>query len=229
MRNRRQNVKTDLSMEDPWRVFRIMAEFVDGFDVLSKVGPAVTMFGSARLKNNHPYYKAAEQTAYLLSKEGYAIMTGGGPGIMEAGNKGAKRAGGESVGLNIDLPFEQIPNKYTTVLINFHYFFCRKVMFLKYAAAFVIFPGGYGTLDEFSEAITLIQTKRMEGFPVILFGSKYWHGLLDWMKHTMLKEGCIAAEDLDIFRVVDKPEDVVTLIKRFYSNRKKGYNGGKKG
>ena len=217
MRNRR-NVKVDLNMEDPWRIFRIMAEFVDGFDVLSKIGPAVTMFGSARLKKTHPMYKLAERTAYLLAKEGYAIITGGGPGIMEAGNKGAKAANGESIGLNIDLPFEQVPNRYTTTLLNFHYFFCRKVMFLKYATAFVIFPGGYGTLDEFSESITLIQTKRMEGFPVILVGSQYWEGLLDWLRKSVLKLNCIEESDLDIFKVVDKPEEVVAVIKKFYSN-----------
>ena len=226
MRNRR-NVKVDLNMEDPWRIFRIMAEFVDGFDVLSKIGPAVTMFGSARLKKTHPMYKLAERTAYLLAKEGYAIITGGGPGIMEAGNKGAKAANGESIGLNIDLPFEQVPNRYTTTLLNFHYFFCRKVMFLKYATAFVIFPGGYGTLDEFSESITLIQTKRMEGFPVILVGSQYWEGLLDWMRKSVLKLNCIEESDLDIFKVVDKPGEVVAVIKKFYSNRQKTLNGKK--
>jgi len=220
MKNRRK-IREDLSMEDPWRVFRIMAEFVDGFDVLSKVGKAVTMFGSARIRRDHKMYRLAEETAYLLAKEGYAIMTGGGPGIMEAGNKGAKRAGGESVGLNIDLPFEQVPNPYITTLLNFHYFFCRKVMFLKYASAFVIFPGGYGTLDEFSESITLIQTKRMESFPVIVFGSKYWKGLLEWMEKTVLKEGCIDKEDLDIFQVVDTPADVVKVVKKFYNNRNK--------
>jgi len=224
MRNRRQNLRTDLSMEDPWRVFRIMAEFVDGFDVLSKIGPAVTIFGSARLKNTSPIYKAAEKTAYLLAKEGYAILTGGGPGIMEAGNKGAMRAEGESVGLNIDLPFEQVPNRFTTTLINFHYFFCRKVMFLKYASAFVIFPGGYGTLDEFTESITLIQTKRMEGFPVILYGSEYWKGFLTWLKDVVLRHHCIDAIDLDIFRVVDNPEDVVAVVKKFYDDRRKANN-----
>jgi len=225
MKNRRK-VREDMSMEDPWRVFRIMAEFVDGFDVLSKVGKAVTLFGSARIKRDHKMYRLAEETAYLLAKEGYAIMTGGGPGIMEAGNKGAKRAGGNSVGLNIDLPFEQVPNPYITTLLNFHYFFCRKVMFLKYASAFVIFPGGYGTLDEFSESITLIQTKRMDSFPVIVFGSKYWQGLLEWMEKTVLKEGCIDKEDLDIFQVVDTPQDVVKVVKKFYSNRKR--NNGKR-
>lgn len=221
MKNRSKMRGEDMNLEDPWRVFRIMAEFVEGFDILSQIGPAVTMFGSARIKRSHPMYKMAEKTAYLLAKEGYAVMTGGGGGVMEAGNKGAKKAGGESIGLNIELPFEQVPNKYVTTLINFHYFFCRKVMFLKYAAAFVIFPGGYGTLDEFTESITLIQTKRMQGFPVILIGRKYWEGLMDWMHSVVLKNNCIEKKDLDIFQVVDNPEEVVGLIKKFYANRHK--------
>ena len=215
-----KKMKSDLSVEDPWRVFRIMAEFVDGFDVLSKIGPAVTIFGSARIKRGHKYYKQTEETAFLLAKEGYAVITGGGPGIMEAGNRGAKRAGGESVGLNIDLPFEQVPNPYITTLVNFHYFFCRKVMFLKYASAFVIFPGGYGTLDEFSESITLIQTQRMKRFPVIVVGSAYWKGLINWLKDQVCREGCIDKSDLDIFQVVDTPKEVVAAIKKFYSNKK---------
>ena len=209
----------EFNIEDPWRIFRIMAEFVEGFDVLSQVGQAVTMFGSARIDASHPMYKMAEKTAYLLAKEGYVIITGGGPGIMEAGNKGAMNAKGKSIGLNIELPFEQVPNKYVTTLINFHYFFCRKFMFLKYASAFVIFPGGYGTLDEFTESITLIQTKRMEGFPVILVGSEYWKGFVDWMRNVVLKNQCIAAEDLNIFQIVDTPEEVVKVIKKFYANR----------
>ncbi len=206
-------------MEDPWRVFRIMAEFVDGFDQMSKIGPAVSMFGSARIKRDSPYYLAAEETAKLLVKAGYAVITGGGPSIMEAGNKGAMEAGGKAIGLNIDLPFEQKPNRYINHLINFHYFFCRKVCFVKYAKAFVIFPGGYGTLDEVSESITLIQTQRMEPFPVILYGSKYWQGLLDWFKTSVLKEDCIEAKDLDIMQVVDKPEDVVKIIRKFYGKK----------
>ena len=203
-----------------------MAEFVDGFDVLSKIGPAITLFGSARLKDNARLYAEVEKTAYLLAKEGYAIITGGGPGVMEAGNKGALRARGQSVGLNIDLPFEQVPNRFITTLINFHYFFCRKVMFLKYASAFVIFPGGYGTLDEFTESITLIQTKRMEGFPVILYGSQYWQGFIDWLRDSTLKYDFIDIADMDIFQVVDTPEDVVKVIRNFYSKRKSDH--GKK-
>ena len=211
-------------MEDPWRIFKIMAEFVEGFEELKDVGPAVSMFGSARIKSNHPYYKAAEKTASLLVKAGYAVITGGGPSIMEAGNKGAAEAGGKSIGLNIDLPFEQKANPFINHLINFHYFFCRKVCFVKYAKAFVIFPGGYGTLDELSESITLIQTQRMEPFPVILFGTKYWKPLIDWFEGPVLHEGCIDAKDLDMIKVVDTPEDVIRLIKKFYL--KKGH--GKK-
>ncbi len=217
----RELVAEDFRDEDPWRVFRIMSEFVDGFHSLSKVGNAVTVFGSSRLRPEHPMYLAAEKTAFLLVKKGYAVITGGGPGIMEAGNKGALRANGKSVGLNIDLPFEQRANPYINYAVNFHYFFCRKVMFLKYAKAFVIFPGGYGTLDELSEALTLIQTHRMERFPVILFGSQYWKGMLDWLKNSMLEEDCIQEDDLKLFKVVDKPEDVVKLIGDFYKGKKK--------
>lgn len=211
----------DLRNEDPWRVFRIMAEFVDGFHELSEIGPAVSIFGSARTKPTNKYYKEAERTADLLVKEGYAVITGAGPGIMEAGNKGASKAKGNSIGLNIDLPFEQKPNRYVKELIDFHYFFCRKVMFVKYATAFVIFPGGFGTLDEFFESITLIQTRRMGKFPVVLFGSKFWSGLIDWLKKSVLHEKNIDPEDLDIFKIVDKPEDVIQVIKSFYSKKKK--------
>lgn len=207
-------------MEDPWRIFRIMAEFVDGFEELKDIGPAVSIFGSARIKPNTPYYKAAEKTAALLVKAGYAVITGGGPSIMEAGNKGALAAKGRSIGLNIDLPFEQKPNEYINHLINFHYFFCRKVCFVKYAKAFVIFPGGYGTMDELSEAITLIQTQRMDQFPVILYGTDYWKGLLDWFAGPMLKEGCIDKKDLDMIQLVDRPEDVIKIIKKFYAKKK---------
>jgi len=207
-------------MEDPWRIFKIMAEFVDGFEKLKDIGPAVSIFGSSRIKPGRPYYKAAEKTAYLLVKAGFGIITGGGPSIMEAGNKGALEAGGKSIGLNIDLPFEQKPNQYINHLMRFHYFFCRKVCFVKYAKAFVIFPGGYGTLDELSESITLIQTKRMGRFPVILYGNQYWKGLLDWLKNSVLQEDCIERADLDIIEVADKPEDVVKIIKNFYSKKK---------
>ena len=221
MMTKRKRDAQDLKMEDPWRVFRIMAEFVDGFHELSGVGPAVSIFGSARTKKTNPWYKQAEKTASLLAKEGYAVITGAGPGIMEAGNKGAAKAKGNSIGLNIDLPYEQKPNRYVKHLISFHYFFCRKFMFVKYAEAYVIFPGGFGTLDEFFESTTLIQTGRMGKFPVILYGSKFWGGLIDWFKQSVLKEKNIDSEDLNIFQVVDTPEGVIEAIKKFYVNKKK--------
>lgn len=215
-KKRRRTDNELTKMEDPWRVFRIMAEFVEGFDEMSKVGDAVSIFGSARTKKTDHFYKLAEQTASLLVKEGFAVITGGGPGIMEAGNKGASEAEGESVGLNIDLPFEQKPNPFAKTLINFHYFFCRKVMFVKYAKAFVIFPGGFGTMDELFESLTLIQTQRIERFPVILVGKEYWKGLLEWLKNTMAAEKNIDFADLDMFKVVDTAEDVAKEIKDFY-------------
>ncbi len=211
----------DFKMEDPWRVFRIMSEFVEGFHELSNVGAAVTIFGSARTPENHRWFSQTEKTAELLVKEGYTVITGGGPGVMEAGNKGALKAKGQSVGLNIDLPFEQKPNPYINKLINFHYFFCRKVMFVKYAKAFVIFPGGFGTMDELFESLTLIQTKRMPKFPVILFGRDYWTGLVDWLRDVVLKNKNIDPEDLKLFVIVDKPEDVIKKIKKFYGKRKR--------
>jgi len=214
-------VSPDFADEDPWRVFRIMAEFVDGFHEMSNIGPAVSIFGSARIKPGHKTYQMAEKTAELLVKAGFAVITGGGPSIMEAGNKGALRAKGQSIGLNIDLPFEQKPNPFINHLINFHYFFCRKVMFVKYAKAFVIFPGGFGTLDEFSEAVTLIQTQRMERFPVILFSTKYWKGLVDWFENSVLKEDCIEAKDMKIFQYADTPEQVIKIIKDFYKGKNK--------
>jgi uncharacterized protein (TIGR00730 family) len=222
MSNRKKTTQAPdlVMMEDPWRIFRIMAEFVDGFEELKDIGPAVSIFGSSRIPEGTAYYNAAEKTAELLAKAGYAIITGGGPSIMEASNKGASKAGGQSIGMNIDLPFEQKPNNYINHLINFHYFFCRKVCFVKYAKAFVIFPGGYGTLDELSESITLIQTKRMDSFPVILYGKEYWSGLLDWLNNTVRKEGCIDSSDVGIMQVADKPQDVVKIIKQFYAKKK---------
>jgi len=209
-------IKDDFTQEDPWRVFRIMSEFVEGFEVLSEVGKAVSIFGSSRMKPTNKYYPLAEEVAYLLAKEGYAIITGSGPGIMEAANKGATRAEGHSIGLNIQIPTEQKPNQYVDTLIEFRYFFVRKVIFVKYAKAFVIMPGGYGTLDEFTEAINLIQTERIAKFPVVLFGSEYWKGMLDWMRDVVLKEGCISAQDMELFKVTDSPAEVVTIIKNFY-------------
>jgi uncharacterized protein (TIGR00730 family) len=213
--------KKHFTHEDPWRIFKIMSEFVDGFDVLSRVGDAVTIFGSSRITPDNKYYKLGEEVAYLLAKEGYAIITGSGPGMMEAANKGARRAKGQSIGLNIQLPSEQKSNPYVDTLLEFSYFFVRKVMFVKYAKAFVIMPGGYGTLDEFSEAINLIQTERISRFPVVLFGKEYWQGMLDWLKDTVLKNGCISKEDLNIFVVADSPKEVVRLIRRFYRRRLK--------
>src|SRR5882724_6296290 len=169
-------------VKDSWRIFRIMAEFVEGFEVMAPVGRAVSIFGSARTKPDDPFFKAAEETARLLAKEGFDVITGGGPGIMEAGNKGAFEAGGTSVGLNISLPHEQESNRYQSISLDFHYFYARKVMFVKYALAFICFPGGYGTLDEFFETLTLMQTMKTEAFPIILFGSAYWNGLVDWIR-----------------------------------------------
>ena len=209
-------LKGDFTKEDPWRIFRIMSEFVDGFEELSNVRDAVTIFGSARFKPSNKYYKLADDTAYLMAKSGYSIITGAGGGIMEAGNKGAKRAGGDSVGLNILIPIVQRPNKYVTRLLDFKYFFCRKVMFAKYSKAFVVFPGGFGTLDELFEAITLVQTKRVDPFPVILVGKEYWKGLISWIKNTLLPEGTIDEVDLKLFSVVDTPQEVMAAIDEFY-------------
>jgi uncharacterized protein (TIGR00730 family) len=197
--------------QDGWRIFRIMAEFVEGFQTMPDVGKAVTIFGSARTKPTDPYYKAAEQTAKLLAKAGYGVITGGGPGIMEAGNKGAFESGAASVGLNISLPQEQTSNPYQTVTLDFHYFYARKVMFVKYASAFICFPGGYGTLDEFFETTTLIQTLKVDPFPVILYGTPHWTGLVEWMRHELVGP-FIGAEDLDIFRLVDSPKEAVALV-----------------
>ncbi len=209
--------KEDFTREDTWRIFRIMSEFVDGFEVLSKVGKAVSIFGSARSKPDSEFYKLAEEVAYHIAKAGYAVITGSGPGLMEAANKGTQRAGGKSIGLNIQLPCEQKPNKFVDTLLDFRYFFIRKVMFVKYAKAFVILPGGYGTLDEFFEAIALIQTQRIFRFPVILFNSQYWQGLINWLKESVYKNGNITKEDLEIFILVDKPKDVAAAIKKFYA------------
>ena len=214
---KKKMVNDDFTQEDTWRIFRIMSEFVDGFEVLSKIGKAVSIFGSARTKPDTKYYKLGEEVAYHIAKAGYTVITGSGPGLMEAANKGTKRAGGHSVGLNIHIPCEQKPNKYVDTLLDFRYFFIRKVMFVKYAKAFVILPGGYGTLDEFFEAVALIQTERIPRFPVILFNSEYWKGLIDWLKATVYKNGNITKEDLAIFILVDKPEDVAAAIKKFYA------------
>lgn len=202
----------DFTTTDPWRVFRILGEFVEGFDALHNLGPAVAVFGSSRLKPESPYYKAARLTAQLVARRGLAVITGGGPGIMEAANKGAHDDGAVSVGCNIELLMEQEPNPYQTIGLHFRYFFVRKMIFVKYSVAFVIFPGGYGTIDELFEALTLVQTEKIKHFPIILFGSKYWGPLVEWLKNTMLAEGCISTEDCDLFTVTDDPEEVARII-----------------
>ncbi|MFQ5398762.1 MAG: TIGR00730 family Rossman fold protein [Anaerolineae bacterium] len=205
---------------DPWRVMRIMGEFVEGFDALAVLGPAITLFGSARTKPGQPHYEAAVEVARLLGEAGYTIITGGGPGIMEAGNKGAKAAGTLSVGLNIELPFEQHLNPYVDLTVDFRYFFVRKTMLVKYAQGFVIFPGGFGTMDELFEALTLIQTGKVQNFPVILYDSGYWGGLIAWLHDSMLAAGKVSAADLDLLMVTDSPAEARDLIVRCAAERK---------
>lgn len=209
-------LKQDFTKEDPWRIFRIMSEFVDGFEELSDLKNAVSIFGSARLKPSDKYYKLAEKTASHMAKSGYAVITGAGPGIMEAANKGAKKAGGDSIGLNILIPTEQKPNKYVTRFINFKYFFCRKVMFAKYSKAFIVFPGGFGTIDELFEALSLVQTQRVDPFPVILVGSDYWKGLVKWIKDVLIKRGTLLKSELSIFTLIDDPKEMTGFIRDFY-------------
>lgn len=213
-------IRDNLELEDPWRVFRIMSEFVDGFDTLRVVGKAISIFGTAKDETASKYSKTAERTAELFVKSGYAVITGGGDGIMKSANKGANLAGGESIGLNINIPMEQQVNDFVTLPLEFRYFFVRKLMFAKYSKAFVVFPGGFGTLDEFFEALTLIQTERMERFPVVLVGADYWKGLLEWIKSTMIKENAIDEEDLDIFKVIDDPEEIVGYVNKFYEKER---------
>lgn len=201
--------------EETWRIFRIMSEFVEGFEILSRLGPAVSVFGSTKTRPEDKYYKLAQKLTSDLVKEGYSIITGAGPGIMEAANKGAKEAKGNSIGLNIELPREQRANKYVTKLLSFRYFFCRKVMFVKYSKALVFFPGGYGTLDEFFEFIALIQTKGIKSLPVICVGKEYWSSLNEWMEEKLLKTGKISSNDAGIFSIVDTSEEVVSAIKKF--------------
>ncbi|AZI21891.1 TIGR00730 family Rossman fold protein [Chryseobacterium taklimakanense] len=204
--------------KDSWMVFKIMAEFVDGYEKLAKIGPCVSLFGSARLKETDKYYQVAVDIAEKITQIGFGIITGGGPGIMEAGNRGARKAGGKSIGLNIELPFEQHFNPYIDkhYSMDFNYFFVRKVMFVKYSQGFVVMPGGFGTLDELSEAMTLIQTQKIARFPIVLVGSEFWAGLLDWFRDTLLKNGMIAEEDLNLYRVVDTADEAVAHIKAFY-------------
>ena len=208
----------EIKTNDSWAIFKIMGEFVNGFEKMSEIGPCVSIFGSARTMENEDYYKLTMQVARKISEAGYGIITGGGPGIMEAGNRGAHLAGGTSVGLNIELPFEQHDNPYIDEdkSLDFDYFFVRKVMFVKYSQGFVVLPGGFGTLDELFEAITLIQTNKIGKFPIILVGTEYWEGLIDWIKNTMLSAGNISATDLDLIKIVDTEDEVVKIIDAFY-------------
>lgn len=209
----------EIKVTDSWQIFKIMAEFVDGFEKLAKIGPCVSIFGSARTPADNKYYQIAVETGRLLTERGYGVITGGGPGIMEAGNKGAFEAGGKSVGLNIELPFEQFHNKYIeqNKLLEFDYFFIRKVMFMKYSQGYIVMPGGFGTLDELFEAMTLIQTGKIARFPIVLVGTEYWGGLINWITETMLaKEKNINPEDLNLFRLVDTAEEATEHIFRFY-------------
>ncbi len=209
-----QEIKT----YDSWKIFKIISEFVEGFEKLGRIGPCVSVFGSARSKPGSRDYKMAEELAYLLTKKGFGIITGGGPGIMEAANKGAHFAGGKSVGLNINLPFEQVPNPFIDAdkLIDFDHFFVRKVMFMKYAQGYIVLPGGFGTIDEMSEAITLVQTHKSVSFPIILINKEYWGGLVNWIKEKLLGENKISPEDLEIFQLVDTIEEAVAIIEAFY-------------
>ena len=219
MENKNNNKKSfddflinELRKEDAWRLFKIIGDFVDGFEVLPKFIPAVVFYGSARVKEGNRYYEAARLLAKKLVKKGFSRITGGGPGIMEAGNRGAKEGGGKSIGLNISLPMEQKPNPYATTVLNFRYFFVRKTMFNKYASAYVLFPGGYGTLDELTETLVLIQTKKLKPFPIILYGSEFWNGLVDWLKETVLSGGYIDGEDFELFRVSDDIDEIIQII-----------------
>jgi len=206
----------DFTITDPWRVLRIMSEFVNGFDVLAHIPPSVAIFGSARTKPDHPHYEIAVTTARLLAQAGFGIITGGGPGIMEAGNRGAQEGENLSIGCNIELPFEQNSNPYLDISLDFKYFFVRKTLFMKYSSAFIIFPGGFGTMDELFEALTLIQTKKVSNFPIILYDTSYWSGLLHWLKETMLAQGNISSHDLDLLCMSDDPEEICRMVCEAY-------------
>jgi len=210
----KQFIIDDFKIGEAWRLFKIMGEFVEGIERLHDIGPAVTIFGSARIKEDDPIYKKTEEIAALFVKSNFAVITGGGGGVMEAGNRGALKAGGTSVGMNIVLPFEQKPNDYSNIKLEFKYFFIRKVMFVKYATAYIIMPGGFGTLDELFEAVTLIQTHRIKPFPVILVGTDYWSGLLEWIKATLLEHHKISDNDLDILQIMDDPEEIVRAVQK---------------
>ncbi|MEN8127162.1 MAG: TIGR00730 family Rossman fold protein [Planctomycetota bacterium] len=217
------NQEFNLPAEEPWRIFRIMAEFVEGFEELANIGPAVSIFGSARTGPGEPYYDLTVETAREVGKAGFGVITGGGGGVMEAANKGAQEAGVKSVGLNIELPHEQQPNDYQDISLHFRYFFCRKVMFLKYAHGFIVMPGGFGTMDEFFESMVLIQTLKQAHFPVVCMGHEFWDGLIDWVKDTMLdKYGYISPEDMNVFSVCDTPEEAVKIITDFHKKNGRG-------
>ncbi|TVR92779.1 MAG: TIGR00730 family Rossman fold protein [Trueperaceae bacterium] len=215
--NDRQYVIEALA-EDSWRMFRILGEFAQGFEEMADVDKAVTIFGSARLKGDDPYNAKAERLAASLARQGYAVITGGGPGIMEAGNKGAFEAGGRSIGLNVDLPHEQDPNPYQTHELKFRYFFIRKVMLVKYSTAFVVFPGGFGTIDELFEALTLVQTKKVTPFPIFLVGVEYWRGLVQWLQGTLVRHGTVSEHDLHLFKVVDDVDEISRAIDAYYQS-----------
>jgi uncharacterized protein (TIGR00730 family) len=214
MPNNHQYVVDRITAQESWRMFHILAEFVEGFDALARYHPAVSIFGSTRANPEDEVYQKAERIGQLLAEHGFSVITGGGPGAMEAANKGASLAGGKSIGLNIELPMEQKPNPYANITLKYRYFFVRKVMFVKYAVAYVILPGGFGTMDELFESVTLIQTHKIKPFPVILVGSNYWKGLLDWLNGVVLKEGRISPEDLSILQIIDNPEEIVRIIKK---------------
>ncbi len=205
--------------KESWKIFQIMAEFVEGFEQLATISPSVSIFGSARTKPDHPHYQLTEELAFKLSEAGFSIVSGGGPGIMEAANKGAYRGKSKSIGLNIRLPHEQMGNPYQDIALNYRHFFSRKVMFVKYASAYVVMPGGFGTLDEFAEVLTLIQTGKSRRFPIILMVSEFWQPLLDWFKNTLVEAGTISAKDLDLFHLVDDPDEVVDIIFNFYEKQ----------
>jgi uncharacterized protein (TIGR00730 family) len=211
----KQYVIDDITLKDTWRLFHIIAEFVEGFENLADIHPAISIFGSSRCKEGDLLYTRTYNLSRLLAKNGFNIITGGGGGVMEAANRGASEEGAKSVGINIELPLEQKPNPYSNIRLNYRYFFVRKVMFLKYAVAFIMLPGGFGTLDECFEAITLIQTKKMKPFPVILVDSSYWNGLIEWIREKLLTSGTITKEDMNIFKVMDEPEEIVEYVKKF--------------
>ena len=212
-------VNDTMLTRESWKIFQIMAEFVEGFERLARIKPSVSIFGSARTPTEHPYYELAEQIAQALSDAGFSVVSGGGPGIMEAANKGAYAGKSPSIGLNIQLPHEQAGNPYQDIALHFRHFFSRKVMFVKYASAYVVLPGGFGTLDELAEILTLVQTGKTRRIPIILVGSRFWSGLVEWFKQTLVEEGTISAEDLDLFKVIDEPQEVVDAIFHHYEHR----------